>query len=259
MRTLEEELLHPGDVELVQLMDGELPDETSASVRAHIDGCCSCRERIEELEGISGWFHSTVEETDSAIEVDEMARARALSAVRIAARNKTERQPLVPQGWFRAAAAILLIIGGGLSVSPLRAWLLDPGGEEAVQAPVVAAPVQAAAPADAGARLSFRPVTASFTIELANPQTVGTVTIGRSPTGQASAQIIGGTEQESVMILPSGLRIENAPESTASYRILLPATLVRQFEITSGSEVLLSEGMGSGRAETVLNLGAAAQ
>ena len=51
MRTLEEDLLHPGEDELVQLMDGELPEEVQASLREHIEGCGVCRERLDELDG----------------------------------------------------------------------------------------------------------------------------------------------------------------------------------------------------------------
>lgn len=257
MRTLEEDLLHPGEDELVQLMDGELPEGARTSLQEHIAACGECRARLDELEGISGWLRNNVEQLDAGIAIDEMARARALAAVRIAARREPKKQSLTHQGWFRAAAAVVLLIGAALSVTPLRAWLLDLRSDEVAEAPLPVVRVIAPAAVDAGATLSFRPVTASFAIELASAQAGGTITIGTSPTDQASAQIIGGGE-ESVMILPSGLRIENSATSTASYRILLPSSLVRQFEVTAGASVLAREELDSGTAATTLNLAGAA-
>ena len=54
--------------------------------------------------------------------------------------------------------------------------------------------------------------------------TVALVTGGASGLGRATAQVTSGTD-ETILVLPSGLRIENGAASVASYRITLPATV----------------------------------
>ncbi|HEU0077504.1 MAG TPA: hypothetical protein VFQ76_07625, partial [Longimicrobiaceae bacterium] len=66
---------------------------------------------------------------------------------------------------------------------------------------------------------------AVFTLEVAAPQAAGAVEVRRAAGSAATAEQTGGGEQAELLVLPSGVRIRNAPGATADYRVTVPASV----------------------------------
>ena len=242
---------HLGDEELVQLLDGEAAEGERTAWFNHLGDCLPCSERMQELESASCWLQENVAALDAGIGVDELTRARALSAARRARPLSAVRHPLRQPGWSRVAAAIALVVVAGLAVEPVRAWVLDNAGrlmdrvDSAPASTAVARGSISTAPI-----VSFATTEPLFRVELDQPQSAGELTIRVAPVDAASA---GMTEvaEESLSVLPGGLLIENNAASVASYTIELPVSTVRRVQVLAGGRLLLDASVGS-EAETIV-------
>jgi hypothetical protein len=197
---------HLDDGALVRFLDRETGEEERGTVGRHVETCPTCAARLARLERRSGALSAAL---------------RALDPPTRARRETRHRS------WRGAAAGILVLLGIGGAVSPVRAWIVERasalwtalgGGLEPTRAPP-----PSAAPAEVA--VSFVPAGGAFAIELTARQAAGWLTLEAVPGDTARAAVLGGTGRESLIVLPSGLRIAAPPGSGASYRVRLPARL----------------------------------
>lgn len=225
---------HLSDGDIVRLLDEELDPGERARVEAHVTACEECSRRVRGIRRRSARLGELLRSSDweappapvavpvTAPEVsrDELARRRA--------RRERERRT-APAPWLRAAAIVAVLLGVGIVATPLRAVVADwletqwerivaPGGREAPAAEPSAAPAEPAP----GSRVQFVPQGSVFTLEVAARQAGGAVELARSDARQAVAEQVGGGTPADLLVLPSGVRIENDPASSASYRVVVP-------------------------------------
>jgi len=251
MNTTTQDVMHPEDADLVRFLDEELPEERAVILMNHFASCVDCMVRREELEDVSSWLGGGLMLLDEEVAVDEVARARALAATRAAARGGEKFG--VPVGWVRAAAAITVLVVGASIVPPVRAWIADLVAPRTVSEAAAPVPVIDEVSADVGATISFTPAVGVFRVELATFQTGGALSLQGTTADQAAALVVGGGEV-SLLVLPSGLRIENHSTSMALYRIELPASLVDRVEIYAGSSLIASHDVQAGAPATLVPL-----
>jgi hypothetical protein len=205
---------HMEDGVLVRYLDRECDNDEEAAVRGHVGGCETCAARLGQLEH----------------------RSRAVRvALRAADRPARQSRP-APRWGLRAAAAMLVLLAVAGTVRPVRAWILERA--EALWSALTGAPAPGApAPAAAApetAAVSFVPAGDAFTLEVAGRQVAGVLVVETAAGDTARATVWGGSGTESLLILPSGLRIVNPSGSTARYRVALPARLGRVRVVVEG-------------------------
>ncbi|HLL46986.1 MAG TPA: zf-HC2 domain-containing protein [Longimicrobiaceae bacterium] len=241
---------HLSDGEIVRLLDGETDAGERARLEAHAAGCEACGARLRQLRRrsarLSGILLASDPEAPPApTEVpDELTLRRMRRAGE--ARPVPARRPRL-----RVAAVVALLLAAGVVASPLRAvvaeWLRTQWERIAALAPRPAAPAaqapasSSAEPAGSGARVQFTPQGATFRLEVAVPQAGGAVEVRRAAGASATAEQIGGGEQADLLVLPSGVRIRNAPGATADYRVTVPASVrTVRVRVGEGRETVLT-------------------
>ncbi len=261
MTTTNRDMLHPVDATLVRYLDEELAPQRRLAVLEHVAACRGCAERLEELDDASAWLHDHVAVLDEGLEPDERNRVRAISIARRAHAGQTAA--VAPQAAsystrvLRIAAAIGFVALVGFSVEPLSAWIAARVGIVAEPAEVVSPEVVEAPVVEVSPTVSFTPDAAVFRIEVAAHQQMGTLSIELTDSPMASAQVLDGPDA-AILVLPAGLRIENAAESRGSYRILLPARLVERVEVYEGTSLIAEENFGGEVTGTTIDLAEAA-
>lgn len=245
MNEMNLERLHPSEGELIRFIDQELSDLEAGRVRRHLRACARCGDRTAELRTRASSASAALGALGESIPVDPVARARALAAVQRAARQPTA--PRHSTGWARrAAAALAILVAGSLAVSPLRAWVLDRWTSEttAPAAPTRLPTLSPAVVAHVGPRILFEPASGAFEIAVQHAQVDGELKLETRDVARASAQVTNGGS-ESVLVLPSGLRIENGASSAASYSVVLPAGL-QSVRVTVGGKTVVSRMQDGG-------------
>lgn len=214
---------HPSDGALLRQLDGQLNPSAMHRMETHLSGCEACRERRQSLQAAAATAAGYLRSLPSHGAEAASARASALAALRTAesARARVGRRW---RAWAAAAAMASLVILS-LGVDPLRAWVLGLLGVEPSGAGVATdARGVRLPPATVGAEgsiVSFRPGGATFELVVRAPQSSGEVLVRRAGAESVTAQVVGADAEE-LLVLPSGLRIENGVTSTASYRLALP-------------------------------------
>lgn len=207
---------HPADGDLIRYLDLQLDDGERKAVLAHLSDCDTCVERLRALREQTEVVSAYLGRLDEGVLADELARARALRAARQARPKRF--------GGLERVAAVAAIVGVvTLGVEPVRAWVVErlaslTGGG----APL--AEVQPETVLERGSVVAFEPAGETFVLEIEHPQAVGEVRIEVRDVPSASAQIVGGRD-ETILVLPSGVRVENEPTSTADYLLSLPSHL----------------------------------
>jgi anti-sigma factor RsiW len=246
---------HPAEADLVRYLDGELALERINILSDHLVTCSDCALRTAELEEATSWLTGGIELLDAEVRIDELARLRALNAARGAVARHPAGSPAAQTAFLtRIAAVAALLVFGAVAASPVRAWFsewLTPG----IQSESIPPAAQTAEPVrpSLGPPISFRPAGGVFRIELAYPQAVGTITVGVGNSDRATAQLLGA-QDESILVLPSGLRVENGPASTASYRIDLPAEPRSSLQIDPGTGVIEEITVAPGDVPVMIDL-----
>lgn len=223
-------MTHVADGDLVRLMDGACEPTERTQLERHVVACVPCTTRLRALRRQSDLVSRTLAEMDRPATLAPERRWRVLRP---------------------AVAAALVLIGIGAGVEPVRAWLVQQtnalwSAVAGVRAPeaeaTAAAPVQApAAPGEAS--VAFVPAGDVFRLEVGAHQAGGTLVIETAAGDTARATVLGGSEHENLLVLPSGLRIVNGASSSATYRITLPARLRRIVVVVNGEAPLdLSSG-----------------
>jgi hypothetical protein len=161
---------------------------------------------------------SNLEVSDGVVSIDE-----------VRTRRPARRSPVMTHGWLRAAAIVLVLIGGAMAVAPVRAWIVDALQRLMGSESVMPAPDPAVVPAPPGDPFAFTfDLTGTvIAIEIDHVQASGTLTIRQADVARPGAEIRAGNAEEGFVVLPSGLRITNSATSTASYVIVVPPTITR--------------------------------
>lgn len=248
---------HPTDGDLLRDLDGELSDLEHRRVRKHVEECLDCDSRIHLLQEQSEVVHSFLSPSGGLeVEPDDLSRARALGAIRVARRAAAGRHSTARRRMTVAAAAAGLVVGLS-TVSPLRAWVHDlivgAPTESSRRLPVASLPVTVVG--GNGSLITFRPTQASFELRVEHRQEAGSLAI-RIGSGVLATAHTSGAADESIMVLPQGMRIENRPGSTASYRVTLPSTL-KTVRVVVGAQLIaiIPVSTGAGSIDRVIPLG----
>lgn len=259
--------VHLEDSDLLALVDQEFAPMDRDARLAHVARCGDCAARLQTLRLRTANFSRLVSE----VELPEdfvfprlPEPSRATPAIPLASR----RRGWTHSAWLRAAVIAGVVIIPFATVAPLRAWVAEVwsevrqlfGGDGDAAAPA-AAPTAAPAPSPApaarepasGATVFFSPAPGRFVLVVPERQAAGTLTLGRAEGAEGSAEVIDGAT-ETPLVSEAGLRILNAPESTASYRVLLPSSItsVRVRIGTAPPLEVTADELASGR---VLGLG----
>lgn len=227
---------HLEDGEIVRLLDHEVSQGERRECVRHLSGCDECARRMETLRAQSEGASRYLARVGGAAPVDELARARALAAARDARRRGGRR---LPSAAARAAMVAGVLALGVATVEPLRAWVLERWAD--LVAPDGIARVEAERPRpapDGGSLVSFPTGGTVFTVRFDHAQDAGELVIQRHPGDLASAQIVRGAG-ETMLVLPSGLRVQNTPDSSAGYLLVVPPS-VQRVEVTAGDGVATS-------------------
>jgi hypothetical protein len=211
---------HPSDGDLVRYLDTELAELDERRMRAHLDGCARCAVRFASLAGESAAVGRYI--GDKPVDAPDMVtRARVLANIRIASAARHQRRR--PQGGrlLLAACAVLVLL---LAAPPVRAWMSGAlGGLRGAPAATATATLPAAV-VHRSSVVAFAPRGVLFEVQIERFQAEGSLTVQVRDVPRASAQVLDGSS-ETMLILPSGLRIENASSSHASYLVVVPAGL----------------------------------
>lgn len=175
---------------------------------------------------------------DAKSSVDAKSSGAKVIPMRRAARRASTNRP-----WLRAAAIVLLVLGVGVLATPARAWVaalvaeLFGGGDEPapVEAPAPTTTAEPAPETQAASRVEFVPAGSTFSIDVANAQAAGGLTLQRAAGETAVAEIVGAGSAD-FLVLPSGLRIQNAAGAGAEYRVSVPASVRRVTVRVAGHE-----------------------
>lgn len=227
--------VHLQDGELVRLVDGELASEERSAAEAHLRACDRCRlarDRIAERTAtVSGAL--ALMDRDSAPSLPPAAPAPEARSAH----------------WLRAAAiAALIITVGALGSSTVRAWIATRW--EAVHGPVakVFESTGDRGPETFGTavRARFVPRSGAILVRLESRPAGGVLVVETSQDDSGSVLFFAGTD-EGILILPTGLVIQNAPDSRADYRLVVPREVTSITTITGADTLaVLSSGPEGG-------------
>jgi hypothetical protein len=216
---------HLDEGELIRHLDGELTAEERPKVAAHLLSCRACAESLQSIRDERTQLDELLRDlTVPAISMER--RQRSLDAVRSAARRRPVRVGFWSRPAIRAAAVAGLVATSALTASPVRAWLAEmwrsAGANIGVLAPVA---VREAAPISlANATVGFVPAGDVFSIEIESFQAQGNLILGVAGGEAVNARSVGETPVD-LVVLPTGMRIQNVAGSSADYTVSLPLTL----------------------------------
>ncbi len=212
------------DGRLIRLMDGEVSPEERSELEHLLATSPEARARRDELARLSdvlsdGLAAETVPDLP-ALDLPERVRSGGGGG------------GYAPPGGWKAAAAIVVLMGVGLTVEPVRAFIaagatrvieLVASPEEPMPAPVQEEP----APVASGpSSVSFVPEGPVFVVSVASAQEAGVLQITAVDGTDVAASVVDGAG-ESLLVLPSELRVVNEAGSVADYRVQVPRTLTR--------------------------------
>lgn len=236
-KTLNAPHLSAGD--LIRYLDHQVDGAERRGAVRHLTGCEACAERLAALGEQSQQAAEYLASYQTDARADDMTRARALAAAR---RARPARRGWGSGAGIRAAAVLAVLATGAVAVQPVRAWMVDRW--EALTGSLqddAAVAVESARIAESGSPVAFVPVGDVFVLEVVNAQPTGSLTLEMEPGAEeATAQIVNGAG-ETLLVLPSGVRVENTPGSTAAYRVTLPSNLRLVQVFAGGAPVAMIE------------------
>lgn len=221
---------HVTDGEVLRALDQQLEPSERARVTAHLESCDQCaalltrarrrQQRLAQLLRDTDFDTpaTTLRPSDSPVIDSRVARQRR--AQRIA---RTWQQP-----WLRVAAAIVLLLGVTLTITPVRALVVDWVREQwsrLVNADRSAEPATApeAVTAPIGPRIEFTHEATEFRIEFTVAQSTGSLAARQGAGEQVIAESTSPNAE--LLVLPTGLRVDNRQAPGASYTLVLPSSV----------------------------------
>lgn len=226
IRALPARTPHLSDGDLGRLLDGEATHWERECARSHLAECIDCAGRLESVE-------------DASADLAELLGAAEVSPPPVdllieKAKSRRVRKTGAEAPWsplLRAAAVVILVAGGSLTVSPLRAWIAETWQDIAVlftEASFVAdeeIEVSVVQEED-GSVVFFLPAGEDFLIDLDHHQTHGAVSLRLNESHRGAARIVGA-RGEDLFVLSQGIRVRNGTTSSASYEVALPSSVTR--------------------------------
>jgi len=214
---------HVNDGDLVRLLD-EGPEGQLISALQHVTSCADCSTRLESLRKRGQRMTTLLNDTDPPVprfHLPAPSRNRALAA----------------------AAVLTLVLGGSLSVQPLRAWIIAQGravfgrSESVTPDGMTVTNVVTPTP-DAGVTsVSFSPRDTVLVIEVMTWQRRGGLVIRAGGTAEITAATVEPNDEDGFVVLPNGLRIENTDRSIATYQVTVPRSILRVNVRVSGQSI----------------------
>lgn len=217
---------HLDDGDLIRLLDSELDDRRAVRVEAHARSCDRCGRRLDALAARSVAASSLLRRTAAALPPPPsrsreavMAAYRAGGAavpIRPARTRRAGPGPATRRHLLRAAAVAALLLGVGIGVPPVRAWV----GERIAAWTGVFRTDPAPAILEA-ATVSFVPSTRDLVIRFDAPGGAARFTVGASDRLTADAT---GPEAPGVrlLVMNDGVRVPGGSDGV-DYRFTLPA------------------------------------
>jgi hypothetical protein len=224
---------HPSDGDLVRYLDTELPELDERRLRMHLNGCAECTARVEAIASESSAVARYIAKTGLA-GPDQVTRARALAAAK-----RANAQPRRKGYAMRGLAAACVVLVLALTAQPVRAWISErwDGLRGASASPAEVATLPAAVVRRSSV-VAFAPRGALFDLQVERFQPGGTLTVEVRDVNRATAQVLDGAN-ETMLILPSGIRVENRAGSHASYLVIVPSD-VPLLRVTVGGQTVAS-------------------
>lgn len=106
--------MHWTDEQLSAYVDGELPRDEAAALRAHLDECGACRAEVRLLESVGEAMRSTAVEPSAGFEADTLARLRSLPMPRRSWRSLLG----LDRPWMPVFATAALLVVALVGVRP---------------------------------------------------------------------------------------------------------------------------------------------
>jgi hypothetical protein len=116
---------HPDELDLLDLVEGELPRAAQRSVAAHVEGCARCSEVVRQLRAGRGALHSS-----GVLQLSERARDRISAAIDEEPRARRFRF-WEPRRLGLVVAATLVLVASAVAVAQWGGVGDEPGGEAA--------------------------------------------------------------------------------------------------------------------------------
>jgi hypothetical protein len=218
---------HLADEVLMQILDGDPSPSTDA--RAHLEVCAHCARRFSALESAAHVLRvSLVDVPMPRIEL----RAR-------------RRRPWMMPIPIAAAATIVVLASAAAATPPIRNWIMHRLSPP--PSPIVGpAHGTTAAPrsARAGVIASFMPTDTILAVRIDRAQSSGSLQLIAAAGDKVSAEAVGRTDADELLVMPTGIRVTNSASSVTDYRVSVPLS-VRLIRISiAGKEtaVVVNDG-----------------
>jgi hypothetical protein len=197
-------MTHPDDGALLRYLDMDTARDEYDEVSEHVSHCPSCSERLDDVRDTMSFVAAALARTDTSV-------------------RKRNRRTL-PR-ILAVAATILLAVA--VYFTPLRAWVAERARElwsanGDVEEPVANSQQTADMPPLSSGSVSFVTTGDVFVLEVTARQVTGTLTVAIGSGEMATATISGDLVDESLYVMPGGLRIVNTTTSTTTYTVALP-------------------------------------
>jgi hypothetical protein len=208
---------HLDGADLVRVIDAEGSPDDRRRWDAHLAGCGSCRQELEDLRAgsvaLRGWLERAAFEAGP-----HRAASRPTGRTPQRTRSWTVGAP-----WLKAAAVLVLLAGPVVAIPGAR--------ERVVERLGMATPDRDPAPLAVGTRsdldpatvVTFQPAPGLFHVRLRYGQSGGRLVLERADAGtDAVLRVTGEEPRPGAVVSARGLDIENEPGSVASYTLRLP-------------------------------------
>lgn len=116
---------HPDELDLLDLVEGELPRAAQGSVAAHVEGCARCSEVVRQLRAGRGALHSS-----GVLQLSERARDRISAAIDEEPRARRFRF-WEPRRLGLVVAATLVLVASAVAVAQWGGVGDEQGGDAA--------------------------------------------------------------------------------------------------------------------------------
>jgi hypothetical protein len=222
---------HLEEGDLIRYLDGEMTTEERSHTAAHLLACARCQQEMEAVRGERESFGELV----AGLEVpamDASRRASSLAAIQRAAAARTTTPAVRDRrrsryAMLRAAAVASVLVVSAAAVSPVRAVVMDIWSSITDRVERVARTAPETTPAEtmvlSNATIGFVPTGDVFLLEVATLQAEGALVLGVGQGSSVTANAVG--DAVDIVVLPSGLRIQNRPDAGANYAVNLPPHL----------------------------------
>ena len=249
------------DGTLLRFLDGEAAADEREMVARHLATCPDCAADAESLRAASAGVHLVLERDLG----DAPAPPPLPRIVPPASGHPRAARPshYATSSRRLLAAGILLAVALGAAAPPVRALVRSlvtrvreamapdrvpsppPAGEHAALPPT---------PAPDEVLVEFTPEGTEIVVDFGAAQQGGTLVV-RTHDGESVVLSTTPGAPRDVLVLPGGVRVRNAPTSTHSYRLLVPAGLRRIIVRVGGETVSTTDADALRRGETVVRLG----